>query len=147
MSYLTVTHHSLWGIRTIVILLVLSPIFILIFLISFTHGVRTDIVSSVYYGKRVSTGARYIRGVIIRINKEGRIATLKTVGEITDDVYIPKSAEFILKLKIVKGGEVKKVIGDYFNRLMVGQTADIELSGNTVFAQKVLVYDLENFTY
>lgn len=133
--------------RAALILLVLSPIFILLFLINLSNKTKTDIPRSVYYGKRVSAGARYIRGVIIRIDKDGRIATLKTVGEITEDIYIPKSAEFILKLKIAKGGEIKKISGDYFNRLMVGQTADIELSGNTVFAQKVLVYDLENFSY
>lgn len=147
MSYLTVTHHSLWGTRTIVILLVLSPIFILLFLINFTNKTKTDIPRSVYYGKRVSAGARYIRGAVVRINKNDRIATLKTTGEVTEDIYVPKTAEFILKLKPAMGGEVKKITGDYFNRLMVGQSVDVGLSGDTVFAQKVLVYDLENFSY
>lgn len=133
--------------RAALILLVLSPIFILLFLINFTDKNNISLPSSAYYGTRVAGGFRYVRGVVVRINKNDRIATLKTTGNVTEDIYVPKTAEFVLKLKSTKGGEIKKISGDYFNRLMVGQIADIELSGNTVFAQKVLVYDLENFSY
>lgn len=125
------------------ILLLCSPILVL------SINKKADIysVNDTYFGKRTVNGVRFVRGSISGINKNDRIITVLMNGGDRADVFIPKQAKFFLKLRSELGGENKKIAGDYFNRIMAGNIIDAELSGNTVFADKILIYDLENFNY
>lgn len=125
------------------LLLLCSPILVLLI------NKKADLhpINDTFFGKRTENSMSFIRGAIVGINKKDRIVTLKTQDIKNTDIFVPTQTEFYIKLRSSLGGESKKFAGDYFNRLENGLVVDVELSGETVFAKRILIYDLENFNY
>lgn len=125
-------------------LLIIMIVYVVSSSIKKTTGVASG---NANYGKRIVNGVKFVRGNVVGVNQKDRIVRVLIQGSMTEDIFVPKDTVFFLKLSSDLGGDTKKYMGDYLNKLEVNNHVDIELSGDTVFAQKLLVYDLKNFPY
>lgn len=135
--------------KIVLIVLVLSPIVVtLISNIFFKTPVSThEKKLEAYFGKRVVDNETYLRGQVINIDKSGRVLKLRTMGDNTESVFVEKNAQFILSLRISKGADVKNYEGDYFSNIKNGDLVDMTLLDNKPFTNKIMIYDLESFSF